>query len=426
MRPRKILLYGSGNAREHVTLRALREGRTDLLVRALIQKENALMQREEGVGLTDGLQGALAFADEFKPDNVLILSPNELIAGDADVFREKGYKVFGVSSAAARLEQSKVFAKDFMRRHQIPTPRYHVAANIEGAETYILENWEKSKSGYVIKADLFSMNAYDRTDTPNSPEEALASVRRLYRSNPRTKLLLEEKIGGYELSLHLLVDGERYYILPPVQDYKKLLPDNEGPMTHGVAAVAASIPYPPSLRRALCDQVIEPTLRALRDEQMEYRSILYIGLMIDDGQPQVLEYNVRSGSPEWLSLLGLLDGSLINLLDQFERDRMTGRYWKENSFSVTSFGLAAGYPERVRSHYTEPIRGLERHRGAALLGESIVMREEVYYPSGGRVFAVQGSGADFLKVCDEIAATFDEISMNGLFYRTDLSPINFT
>lgn len=426
MRPRKILLYGSGNAREHATLHALSEDAPEVEVRALILKENALMQRDEGVAVVDGLEAALAFAGEYEPDEVFVLSPAELIEGAADAFRHRGFKVFGVSRAAARLEHSKVFAKEFMRRRRIPTPDYFVADDVAAAEQYVRRNWERRDGGYVIKTDLFSMNAYDRTDTPVCLEDALASIRRIEKSSPHSKLILEEKISGYELSLHMLVDGERYYLLPPVQDYKKPYPGGEGPMTHGVASVAAATPYPRDLLKGIREEIVEPTLLGLREEGIDYRHILYIGLMVSGGRPQALEYNVRSGSPEWLSLLGLLDTSLLNLLDGFERDALDGSFWKEGCSSVTSFGLAAGYPETARTRYTEEIRGLERVTEGATFGESIVTRGGAYYPSGGRVFAVRQTGGDFAEIRRGVADAFDAVSMNGLYYLDELSPLTFT
>lgn len=425
MRPRKILLYGSGNAREHATFHALSHDQPDVEVRALILKENALMQREGGVAIVNGLQTALAFADEYDPDEVFVLSPTELIEGAADAFRYKGYKVFGASRAMAHLEYSKIFAKDFMRRHRIPTPGYFVAESVTAAEQYISQNWDKSDNGYVIKTDLFSMNAYDRTDTPANLEDALTSICRLEKSSPHTKFILEEKISGYELSLHLLVDGERYYTLPPVKDYKKPFPGGEGPMTHGVASVAAAVPYPHDLFKRVREEIIEPTLRGLREEGIDYRHILYVGLMISGGQPQVLEYNVRSGSPEWLSLLGLLATPLPNLLDGFERDTLSGRLWKEGCSCVTSFGLAAGYPETARTRYRETIRGLDGVAAGTAFGESVVVRNGVYFPSGGRVFAVRRTGEDFAEICRGVVAVFDAVAMNGLYYLDELSPLAF-
>lgn len=425
MRKRRILIYGPGNAREHATWYGLKDKRPDLDIAILALNQNALLQREANVTVIKDLRDALIFSKEYEPDDVYIPGPTELIAGDADVFRKAGYKVFGVSQKGARLESSKIFAKEFMRRHQIPTPDSYTESNISDAENFVLKNWGVKKDRYVIKTDLFTMNAYERTETPNSVDSALKSIRRLYGVDPNTKIIFEEYVEGYELSFHLLVNGERYYVLPPVQDYKKLSSGNDGPMTHGVAAVAAAKPYPDHLLKTLTDMVIKPTLSGLIKEKIHYQSILYIGLIIKEGQPMVLEYNVRSGNPEWLSLLGLLDTSLVDLLDDFERDSVTGRYWKEKQFSITSFGLARGYPQKQRDKYPEIIKGIENIPSGELFGESIVLDNGEYHPSGGRIFAIRKNGNDFTSMCRQIENKFNEISMDGLFYRTDLNLLPF-
>ena len=309
-----------------------------------------------------------------------------------------------------------------MRRHNIPTPDYHVVHNLETAEFYLSKNWNKTKCGYVVKTDLSLSNSYDCTEIPETLDEALVSVRRLYKQSDGCKLILEERISGYELSLHILVDGENYYVMPPVQDYKKLLPNNEGPMTHGVAAVAMSMCYPQTLYKNLCSQVIEPTLQGLLRDGFNYHSVLYIGLMIDKDQPQVLEYNVRAGNPEWISLMGLLNTSLINLIDDWDGQDI----WKDECFSVTSYALTAGYPQTIRSQYDEQISYINHVNTVNIFGESIVSRDGKLYPSGGRVFALQQIGSNFDIIKQDIIGAYNTIRMNGLYYRDDIYPISFS
>lgn len=429
MRTKRVLIYGPGNAREHATYRALKQGgRNSVDVLALIKNRNALLEMAPGVRVVDGLSMALEIASEYRPDLVLVTSPNELIAGDADIFRSHEHATFGVSAQAAQLEASKIFSKKFMQRHHIPTPNYYVAKHIDEAESYLKLNWDRSRAGYVLKTDRFSMNAYDRTDTPEDLDAAISAARRLFKSSPDNNLVLEERITGYELSLHVLVDKDKYYILPPVQDYKKLLPNNEGAMTHGVVAVATSQPYPITLYQKLCQSIIEPTLEGLSKDGILYQSILYIGLMITNDGPFVLEYNVRSGNPEWLSLLGLLQGSLVEVFDSFkdQSSKALEQCWKQDHFCVTAFGLAAGYPETARKGYAEQISGLDQSlQGVDIFGESIIRDLEGLRPSGGRIFAIRAGDADFSTVQTKIKSSFDKIRMNGLFYRDDFAPICF-
>lgn len=425
MKIKKILFYGQGNGRDHANhISAIAS--EDVEVFSLIQNENALMEKSKNVIRIKNLEEALKFAKKFQPDLVVISNRADLSKGIAEIFENEGYNVFGVSKQVAKLETSKEFAKEFMVRNNIRTPKYFVANNQEEAIDYIIKNWNNTEYGFVFKVDQFSKNSFERTAVPESLEEAQKSIFRLFNSTPNAKLIIEEKIKGYELSLHVLIKGEQYSILPMVQDYKKKYPNNEGPMTAGTASVAKSMEYPKQLLEKLKQDIIEPTIKGFIKEGIKYDYILYIGVMVTpQGVPYILEYNTRTGNPEWPALLGLLNRPLTELLNAYYNNiENITNYWYKDLISVTMYGFSSGYPETIRSSFEEEIMNLNNlKKDTTIIGEHIIQKDNVLYPDGGRVFALRRTGKEFDKVKKELIEDFYMIKMNGLYFRSDIQTI---
>ncbi|MGV8001686.1 phosphoribosylamine--glycine ligase [Photorhabdus temperata subsp. temperata] len=409
----KILLYGSGNSREHATYVAIQQD-ADCECYCAIKNANALLEEMPNVHRIRDVNEAIALAEKLAVDRVLVLSPLELMAGDCDKFHLAGFNTFGASGHSSRLENSKSFAKNFMRRYNIPTPECRLFTDYSVAERFLKSEW--SNSQFVIKPDVFSMNAYDRTATPDSLEDAILHLRRFYAMNSDSSVLLEKRISGYELSLHVLFTGDDYFILPLVQDYKRLCDQDKGPMTHGMAALAFNGAYPSKLLDNIKSQVIEPTLLGLEQENIEFNSILYFGLMISEETPYLLEYNVRSGNPEWLSILGLLDANLIDALDSPK-----SKHWKQG-YSLTSFVTTKEYPVINEDHFSVPITKVYPGNGCKVFGESIIKTAGQYYPAGGRVVAFRDTGPDFKLIKKNVLNAIENIEFEGKQYRTDMSP----
>ncbi len=426
MKHKKILLYGLGNGRDHANHVALMKS-PNIEICSLIQNENALMEKQyNNVYRVRNIEEAIKFANSFKPDLVIISNRADLAKGATELFRAKGYKVFGISKDVARLETSKEYSKAFMKRNNIPTPDYYVAQNEEQAIRFISKNWNKTKNGYVLKVEQFSKNSYARTAVPKDLEDAKNSIYRLFNSTPNAKLIIEEKIKGHELSLHVLINNNKYSIMPMVQDYKRKYPNDEGPMTAGTASVAESKKYPAKLLKRLKNDIIEPTIKGFENEQIEYNYILYIGVMItEEGKPYVLEYNTRTGNPEWIALLGLLDIPLIEVFNSFYNniDEIQD-FWMKDKISIAMCGFSSGYPETERKIYNEPIMNLEKiAQDTEIIGEHIVEREGRLYPSGGRVFELRRIGSNFEDIKKQLIDDFNIIDMNDLYFRNDINSI---
>ncbi len=169
--------------------------------------------------------------------------------------------------------------------------------------------------------------------------------------------------------------------------------------------------------------IIEPTIRGMKKENMEYNYILYIGIMVtEDKKVYVLEYNTRTGNPEWLALLGLLNKPFIDIINFFYEDvEKINNCWKKDCFSIAMYGFSAGYPEVERSSFDEPILGMNKVKNTTdIIGEHIISKNNILYPSGGRVFALRRVGKDFNKVKENIIKDFHKIKMDGLYFRYDI------
>lgn len=427
-RIKKIILYGQGNGRDHANHISLMKSE-NIEFCSLIKNENALMEQYENVYYIKSIEEAIEFANEYHPDLIVISNRADLSDGATERFRKCGFEVFGITKEVAKLETVKEYAKKFMIRNNINTPDYFVTDNEDSAIEFVKSNWNKAKYGYVLKVDQFSKNSFERTSVPENLEMAIQEINRLFNSTPNAKLIIEEKIIGYELSLHILINNGKYTILPLVQDYKKKYPNNEGPMTAGTASVASGKKIPCKMLEKLKKYIIEPTINAFEKEKIEYNYVLYIGVMIsNDGKPYVLEYNTRTGNPEWLALLGLLNRPFSALIEAFYNniDNISD-FWKEDYYSIAMYGFSSGYPEVERKYFNEIVMNLDKiSSDTDIIGEHIVKQENKLIPSGGRVFALRRVGKDFDSVKNEIIQDFYKIKMNGLYFRNDIKQISLT
>ena len=424
----RIILYGLGNGRDHANHIELAKCE-NIEFYSLITNKNALMEKYDNVYHIKSVNEAIEFAKEYEPDLVIISNRKDLSNGVTEEFRKAGFETFGITKEVAKLETVKEYAKKFMVRNNINTPDYYVTDDKNDAIKYIQENWNKTQYGYVFKVDQFSKNSFERTAVPDDLENAIQEIHRLFNSTPSAKLIIEEKIVGYELSLHVIINNGKYASLPLVQDYKKKYPKNEGPMTAGTASVAENKAIPTELLNKLKNEIIEPTIKGFKNEGIEYNYILYIGIMISDtGKPYILEYNTRTGNPEWLSILGLLDRPFIDFIESFYNDvEEIENFWKKDCCSITMYGFSAGYPEVERKYFNENIMNLEKiKKDTDIIGEHIEKRNNNIIPSGGRVFALRRTGKCFEKVKKELIEDFYCIKMNGLYFREDIETIDLT
>lgn len=344
-----------------------------------------------------------------------------LVDGIVDAFNEAGIKVFGPNKAAAELERSKVFSKNLMRHHGIPTADYAVFEQVEKAQDYINS---RKEGPIVVKAD--GLAAGKGAIVCADKEEARAAVNRCMVEREfgeaGGRVVIEECLVGEELSILALTDGKTIAPLASSQDHKAIFDGDTGPNTGGMGAYSPA----PLLTDELMDEIIEtilvPTVHAMNTEGRRFRGVLYAGIMVTRSGPKVLEYNVRFGDPETQPILMRLDSDLLDLLEAVTDGKLADfeiRWKKEAAVCVVL--AAGGYPGKYEKGKfisgLATLRGRNDivvfHAGTTTTGGKVVT-------SGGRVLGVTALGKDIPEAIANAYKGVDELEFEGMQYRKDI------
>jgi phosphoribosylamine--glycine ligase len=416
---KRVLVVGSG-AREHaLASRIARGGSAASIVCAPGNGGTAALGENVPVA-ADDVPGIVAAARARAIDFVVVGPEAPLVAGLVDALGAAGIPAFGPSREAARLEASKAFSKHFMARHGIPTAAFAVFDDADRASSYLREQGRP----LVVKAD--GLAAGKGVVVASDVPEALDAVDRFMRKRvfgaAGATVVIEEPLVGEEVSYHVVSDGERFVALAAAQDHKRVCDGDRGPNTGGMGAYSP----PPVVTRALeariLDRVVVPTLDGLRGDGIRYRGALFVGLMIVDGEPYALEYNVRFGDPEAQTMMARLGGDPLPLLlgsAQGDLRGVTARWEAPASLCVVV--AAGGYPGEFAKG--AEITGIDRaaevegvevfHAGTARDGERLCT-------SGGRVLSVAASGPDIDTAAERAYAAVDRIRFDGAHARRDI------
>ncbi|WP_201353870.1 phosphoribosylamine--glycine ligase [Hydrogenimonas urashimensis] len=313
----RVMVVGSGG-REYAIGRALHK---DPAVEKIYfaPGNGATPQMGENVDISD--YEALADYVEKEGIELTIVGPEApLVGGIVDIFKARGLKIFGPSKKAAQLEGSKIFMKNFLARHNIPTARYVETESIEEAFGFI----DSLTEPIVVKADGLCAGkgviiAKSRDEAKKAASEMLSGKA---FGEAGTKIVVEEFLNGYELSLFAICDGRDYVLLPAAQDHKRLLDNDEGPNTGGMGAYAPTPLINDELYRKIEARIIKPTVDGMAEEGMPFEGVLFAGLMIVDNEPYTLEFNVRFGDPECEVLMPLLKTPAGELFDKAASGRL--------------------------------------------------------------------------------------------------------
>jgi phosphoribosylamine--glycine ligase len=399
----KILVVGGGG-REHALVWAMaRHGHE--IVAAPGNPGIAEVARCAPIAATD-LDGQVSLGRDA--DLVVVGPEAPLVAGLADRCAAAGVRCFGPGAAGARLEGSKAWSKRFFARHGIPTAEFAVATTPDEVE----EALARLGGAVVVKADGLAAGKGVVVCGDVGQARAAASALGL-------PVVVERRLDGREASIMALSDGKRFVVLPPAEDHKAIFDGDQGPNTGGMGAVSPTPVVTPELLERIERAVLAPTVAGLRQEGIDYRGVLYAGLMIaPDGTPNVLEYNCRFGDPEVEAVLARWDDDPAAWLDGVARGALpwgAPRFRDETAVCVVM--SAAGYPGTPRTG--DPIRGLERTR--ALVFHAATRRAGAeLVTAGGRVLAVTALGADLAAARDRAYAAVAEIDFAGAHFRRDI------
>ena len=368
----------------------------------------------------DDLEGLLKFAQKNKIDLTVVGPESPLASGIVDLFEKKNLKIFGPRKDAAQLEGSKVFAKEFMKRHEIPTAGFRSFESLTEAQTFI----KKERFPLVVKADgLAGGKGVVICNSLKEAEAALLDImdKKIFKEAGK-KVVIEEYLKGEEASILAVSDGVDFVMLDSSQDHKRIFDGDIGPNTGGMGAYSPAPIITQSLKREIGTTIIKPVIDGMRKEGKPFKGILYAGLMIADDWPRVLEFNVRFGDPETQVLLPRLKNDLVDLMFASCSGQLKGTrlQWDSRS-SVCVVMSSRGYPGEYEKG--KEITGLNQvkdsqtivfHAGTKREGNKILSW-------GGRVLSVTSLGDEIEEAIERVYAYTDKIKFDGCFFRRDIA-----
>jgi phosphoribosylamine---glycine ligase len=416
----KVLVVGSG-AREHCLVDKLFQSpKVDKIY--IAPGNGGTSQLGENIDIkADDVESLVEFA-AAKGIGLTVVGPElSLAKGIVDKFKDKKLKIFGPSQELAKLESSKVFAKELMEKYNIPTANFKVFNKADSAKEYL----EKINFPVVVKADGLAAGkgviVCENKGEAKTAIETLMTEKRFGQAG--NTLIIEDCLTGQELSILAFSDGETILPLVASQDHKRVFDNDRGPNTGGMGAYAPT----PLLDKQGFDQIIDsvfyPLITGLKKENKLYRGILYAGLMLTDNGPRVLEFNVRFGDPEAQVVLPKLKGDLADIILKTIEGRLSEVKISWDSRACICVVLASGgYPNKYQKG--KEIRGLEiaQSQEDILVYHAGTKKEAgKILTNGGRVLSVVGLGSTIKKTKEKVYQAVKKISFEGMQYRTDIS-----
>jgi phosphoribosylamine---glycine ligase len=416
----KVLVLGSGG-REHALVWKLRQSpRVSELYCA--PGNGGIADDAECVAADlKNLDSITALALRLRPDLTVVGPELPLTLGVVDEFNRRGWPVFGPTRAAAQLESSKSFAKEFLQRHHIPTARFAICDSIEEV---------RSALGHfhlpvVVKAD--GLAAGKGVVIAKTKEEAASVAAEMLSGkmlgDAGARVVLEECLKGDELSFLVFSDGERVAPLVAAQDHKRIGDGDTGPNTGGMGAYSTAEIIDDQMRDWLVHHIAEPVVRGMKAEGAEFKGVLYCGLMMTARGPMVLEFNCRFGDPETQPILMRLESDLLEALEASIAGRVSdGNFLWSPDASVCVVISSGGYPGTFEAG--KRIDGIDAAgavEGVKVFHAGTSKRDDLYYTSGGRVLGVTARAADLETAVARAYAACEKISFEGAHYRKDIA-----
>ena len=419
-----VLVIGNGG-REHAICWKLKHSKeVDRMYCAPGNAGTAALGTNVNIKATD-IEALLQFAKHESIDLTVVGPEGPLAEGIVDRFRAEGQRVFGPTQAAAQLETSKAFAKDFMKRHHIPTAEYQVFHG--GEEARLRAYLEKCRYPVVLKAD--GLAAGKGVIIAQTFEEAVHEGEGMLGGSSfgaaGTTLVVEEFLEGIEASVFALTDGTRFVTLAPAQDHKRILDNDLGKNTGGMGAFAPTPHVPTELLADVKIRVIKRTIDGMRADGIPYLGVLFVGLMLTADGPKVLEFNCRFGDPETQVVLPLIDYDLGVLLRDIADERLQlNRLPLHDANAVCVVMASSGYPDDYVTG--KPIAGLdainEEEEGVLVFHAGTRAEGSRVLTAGGRVLGVTAlaQGGDIAASIRIAYGAVSRIRFDGAYYRTDI------
>jgi phosphoribosylamine--glycine ligase len=415
----KVLVVGSGG-REHALVWKIAQSPLADRIYAAPGNPGMAKHAELVPVLADDLPGLRDFAVANRIDLTIVGPEAPLAAGLTDLLAKERLLVCGPSKAAAQLEGSKVFTKNLLAKYGIPTADFRVFDDYDEAEQYVLTH----RLPLVIKAD--GLAAGKGVTVAGTYEEAVAFLRDVMENRvfgtAGERVVVEDCLTGEEASYIVFTDGEKIVPLPTSQDHKRIGDGDTGPNTGGMGAYSPAPVVTPEVERKALKEIFEPLLAGMRAEGMPFRGILYGGLMIERGEPKVLEFNVRFGDPEAQPLFLRLKSDLVPLLLQCAQGKLTDAEMEIDPRPTVCIVMSSGgYPGAYRKGF--PISGIEeaeRQGGVQVFHAGTAMKDGKLVTNGGRVLGVTAVDKDIRSAIERGYRAVGKIHWEGAYSRTDI------
>ena len=413
----KILVVGGGGREHAICWKLSKEANVDKIYCA--PGNAGISNVAQCIDIQDSdIENLLKFAKENKIDLTIVGPEIPLVAGIVDKFEKEGLKIFGPNKKCAQLEGSKAFSKDFMIRHNLPTAKYKEYTDLDEAISEI------DSFGYpvVIKAD--GLAAGKGVVIPENREDAITTLKEMMSDkkfgNAGDKIVVEEFLTGIETSILAFVDNDTIVPMVSSKDHKKVFEGETGLNTGGMGTFSPSEIYTEKLAKEVQEKILDKTLEGFKKDNLNYKGILFVGLMITEDGPKILEYNVRFGDPETQSVLFRLDTDLNKIISEILDNNLKNieiNYSKEESICVML--TSGGYPENYEKG--KVISGLENldsdivvfHSGTKFDNENIVT-------NGGRVIGITAKGKTVKEAAQKVYENIKKINFEKMHYRKDI------
>ncbi|MFZ3090052.1 MAG: phosphoribosylamine--glycine ligase [Nitrospirota bacterium] len=415
-----VLVIGSGG-REHALVWKMRQSKK--VKKLYCAPGNAgIAQEAECVNIQpDNIDGLLSFAKENKIDLTIVGPELPLSLGIVDKFEAACLRIFGAKASAARLEYSKAFAKEMMARYSIPTAPFKVFESSHDAKEYI----DKKDAPLVIKAD--GLAAGKGVVVAESVDEAMNAIadmmdKRIFGEAGK-KVVIEDCLKGEEASFMVFTDGNTIVPMVSAQDHKRVFDNDKGPNTGGMGAYSPAPVVTDALADKVIKEVFKPLLSGLKKDGIIYKGVLYAGLMIDDNQLNVLEFNCRFGDPEAQPILFRLKSDIIEIMEAIIDNRLSdiNVEWKQEA-SVCVVIASKGYPGNYeKGRLIEGLNAAEEIKGVKVFHAGTAKKDNDIITAGGRVLGVTALGADIKEAVENAYKAVEKIKFEGMHYRRDIA-----
>ena len=414
----KLLVLGSGG-REHALIWKIKQSSQVKEVYAIPGNGGIFELAEVADVPLSNFDLIRRFILEKEVDLTVVGPEQPLVDGIVDYLEKHHLRVFGPTSSGARLEGSKVFAKNFMKRHRIPTAEYAEFSEYGQAHRYLQQQQDDP---IVVKADgLAAGKGSIVCANIREAEEAIKSImQEEIFGQAGQQVVIEECMNGEETSLFVLTDGKDYVLLSPAQDFKRALDDDLGKNTGGMGSYAPTPVLTTDLKNIAIRTIIEPVLEGLRAEGIDYRGMLYVGLMLTENGPKVVEFNCRFGDPETQVVLPLLDNDLVEIFQAIVSGNLADiQIHQKPEYAICVIAASGGYPDAYEKG--KLIKGLDQlDQGVIPFHAGTQRRNNQFFSSGGRVLGITATAMSLHEARQKVYQNISKIQFENMHYRRDI------